>query len=37
MSSVNVLSTAPQYQETEPIYPTLPSADDFRLKKISDL
>ena len=38
MSSVNVvLPSAQQYGETEPIYPTLPSADDFRLKKISDL
>ena len=33
MSSVNVLPSAPQYGETEPIYPTLPTADDFRLKK----
>ena len=37
MSSVNVLPTAPQYVETEPLYPTLPSTVDFRLKKISDL
>ena len=37
MSSVNVLPSAPQYGETEPIYPTSPTTDDFRLKKISDL
>ena len=33
MSSVNLLPSAPQYGETEPIYPTLPAADDFRRKK----
>ena len=33
MSSLNVLPSIPQYGETVPIYPTLPTADDFRLKK----
>ena len=40
MSSVNVLPpSAPEYSQTMPLYPALPevSAQDFRLKKISDL
>ena len=40
MSSVNVLPpSAPEYSHTIPLYPALPeaSAQDFRLKKISDL
>ena len=36
MSSVNVLPTAPQYGETEKLYPDLP-ASNFRLQKISDV
>ena len=39
MSSVNVLPTAPQYGETEKLYPDLPAqtANNFRLQKISDV
>ena len=39
MSSLNVLPSAPQYGETEKLYPVLPApaADDFRLKKICNL
>ena len=36
MSSVNVLPTAPQYGETEKLYPVL-TASNFRLQKISDV
>ena len=41
MSSMNVLPSAPAYNEAQPLYPTHEltqlNAEDFRLKKISDL
>ena len=39
MSSLNVLPSAPQYGETEKLYPVLPAqtANNFRLQKISDI